>query len=641
MALARPIQPIDANDERLRRALDVADLPALLPALAMATGDLSLLRPELRIDPLLMTQEQGGLTPEQQEQVRDVALRTLIALRDAGSVAAPPPSGEDFHTIVEFLAGGLPSEEYVPMMQEEMALTDDFRSAHWRKPDIAPDRDFQVAIVGSGMSGIAAAYRLHQAGVRYVVLEKNADVGGTWLENQYPGCRVDIPNHYYSYSFAQRDDWPYFYSPQEELHRYFRECVDEFGIRRNIRTGTEVTSMSWDEVAGVWTLELAGADGAESTISAHAVISAVGQLNRPSMPVIEGRESFAGAAFHSAEWDHDVDLDGARVGVIGTGCTASQFIPIIAEQVAQLAIFQRTPNWMFPVPHYHESVPDGFQYLLGHVPYYRQLYRFWLFWRSAESLRPIAEVDPGWPHQERSVSELNDMMRELLTEALTAQYTDRPDLLDKVLPDYPPAAKRIVVDNGVYAQALHRDNVELTTTGIARITPQGVETVDGTLHELDVIIYATGFHSTRFLTPMKVVGRGGVDLHDWWDGDARAYLGMTVPNFPNFFMLYGPNTNIVVNGSIIWFSECEVRYVMDCIRMLLAGGHTALEVRAEVHDAYNDEVDAENRRMVWGVADVNSWYKNAKGRVTQNWPFPLLEFWKRTNAVDTGDYVIS
>jgi 4-hydroxyacetophenone monooxygenase len=607
----------------------------------MATGDLSLLRPELRIDPLLMTQEQGGLTPEQQEQVRQVALRTLITFRDNGSVAAPPPSGEDFHTIVEFLAGGLPSEEYVPMMQEEMALTDDFRSAHWKKDDIAPSRDFRVAIVGSGMSGIAAAYRLEQAGVPYVVLEKNDDVGGTWLENEYPGCRVDIPNHYYSYSFAQRDDWPYFYSPQQELHRYFRECVDEFGIRENIRTGTEVTSMSWDEVAGVWTLELAGADGGESTLTAHAVISAVGQLNRPSLPTIDGRESFAGATFHSAEWDHRIDLAGKRVGVIGTGCTASQFIPIIAEQVDQLEIFQRTPNWMFPVPHYHETVPDGFQYLLGHVPYYRQLYRFWLFWRSAESLRPIAEVDPAWPHQERSVSELNDMMRELLTDALTAQYTDRPDLLDKVLPDYPPAAKRIVVDNGVYAQALHRDNVELTTTRIARITAQGVETADGTLHELDVIIYATGFQSTRFLTPMKVVGRGGVDLHEWWDGDARAYLGMTVPGFPNFFMLYGPNTNIVVNGSIIWFSECEVRYVMDCIRTLLAGSHTALDVKAEVHDAYNEEVDAENRRMVWGVADVNSWYKNSKGRVTQNWPFALLEFWKRTNALDADDYVIS
>src|SRR5215207_5623837 len=415
MALARPIQPIDADDDDLRQALEVSDLPALLPALAMATGDLSLLRPDLRIDPALMIEDQGGLTLDQQQQIRELALETLHRFRDGHIVAAPPPSGDDFHTIVEFLAGGLPSEEYVPMMQEEMALTDDFRSA----------------IVGSGMSGIAAAYRLHQAGISYVVLEKNSEVGGTWFENQYPGCRVDIPNHYYSCSFAQRDDWPYFYSPQQELHRYFRECVDEFGIRPNIRTSTEVTAMSWDDVAGVWTLELAGPGGAEETLTAHAVISAVGQLNRPSFPVIEGRESFAGVYFHSAQWDHGVDLTGKRVGVIGTGCTASQFVPIIAEQVAHLEIFQRTPNWMFPQPVYHEPVPEGFQYLLRHVPYFRQLYRFWLFWRSAESLRPIAEVDPDWPDQKRSVSELNDMMREMLTEAIAVQYQDRPDLLEK------------------------------------------------------------------------------------------------------------------------------------------------------------------------------------------------------------------
>ena len=225
------------------------------------------------------------------------------------------------------------------------------------------------------------------------------------------------------------------------------------------------------------------------------------------------------------------------------------------------------------MPHYHLEVPDGMQWLLRHVPYYRQWYRFWLFWRGAELLRPMAEVDPEWPGQERSVSELNDMLRVMLTEALEAQYTERPDLLPKVIPQYPPAAKRIIVDNGSWAAALHRDNVTLTTDRIERIVPEGIVTDDGTLHEFDVIIFGTGFQPSRFLTPMKVVGRGGVDLHGHWDGEARAYLGVSVPGFPNFFVLYGPNTNIVVNGSIIWFSECEVRYVMDCIRTVLAGEH--------------------------------------------------------------------
>jgi 4-hydroxyacetophenone monooxygenase len=414
--------------------------------------------------------------------------------------------------------------------------------------------------------------------------------------------------------------------------------VDEFGIRPRIRFGTEVTSIEWDETTKTWTLDVLRSDGGEETITANAVISAVGQLNRPQLPSIEGRESFAGPAFHSAEWDHSVDLTGKRVGVIGTGCSAAQFVPIIAKQVAELEIFQRTPNWMFPVPHYEFEVPAGFQWLLSNVPAYRQWYRFWLFWRSAETLRPMAEVDPAWPDQDRSVSELNDQLRLLLVEAMEVQYPERPDLLAKVLPTYPPAAKRIIVDNGAWAQALQRDNVTLTTDHIERITPEGVVTEVGDLHEFDVLIYGTGFQPSRFLMPMKVVGRGGVNLHERWDGDARAYLGITIPSFPNFFVLYGPNTNIVVNGSIIWFSECEVRYIMDCLKLVLSGDHAALECKQDVHDRFNEEVDAENLRMAWGVSTVNSWYKNAKGRVAQNWPFPLLEYWERTRQVDPNDY---
>lgn len=639
MSLAKPVETIDADDEAIRRALEVADLPALLPALAHVTGDLSLLRDDLRIDPALMMEEQGGLTETQQSAIRELALEVLGRFRDGGSSAAPPPDEQMLERILDFLAGGHPSEEYLGMMEEELALSDDVRGAHWHKSEVDPDRPFLVAIVGAGMSGIVAAYRLAQAGVEYVVLDKNDDVGGTWLENTYPGCRVDIPNHYYSYSFAQRDDWPYFYSPREELHQYFQQCVDEFGIRDHIRFRTEVTSIEFDDDSATWTLCLDGPDG-EETLQAQAVISAVGQLNRPQIPAIEGRESFAGPAFHSARWEHDVDLTGKRVAVVGTGCSAAQFVPIIAEQAEHVEIFQRTPNWMFPVPNYHDEVPEGFQWLLEHVPHYRQWYRFWLFWRGAETLRPMAEVDPEWPHQDRSVSELNDMLRQMLTEAIEAQYEDRRDLLPKVLPTYPPAAKRIIVDNGVWAKTLKRNDVTLTTCGIERITPEGIVTADGELREFDVIIYGTGFQPSKFLTPMKVVGRGGVDLHGRWDGDARAYLGITVPGFPNFFMLYGPNTNIVVNGSIIWFSECEVRYVLDHIRAVLAGGQRALDCLPDVHDAYNQAVDAENLRMVWGVADVNSWYKNANGRVAQNWPFPLVEYWNRTRAVDLADYEV-
>ncbi len=638
MALNQPIAAIIASDEEIREALEVSDVPALLPALAHVTGDLSLLRSDLRIDPLRMVENQGGLTPEQIAAIRTLALDAIIKFRDGGCVAAPTPTGADLERILEFIAGGLPIDDYLPMMREELALTADLRAPRWHKDDVNPDRPFKVVIVGAGMSGIIAAYRLSEADVPYVVLEKNDDVGGTWLENSYPGCRVDVPNHYYSYSFAQRDDWPLHYSPRSELYRYFRNCVDEFGIRPNIRFGTEVTSMAFDDTKLNWLVSTVDQHGNETNIEADVVISAVGQLNRPQLPNIEGRESFAGPAFHSARWNHDIELEGKRIGVIGTGCSSAQFTPIVAEQAGHVEVFQRTPNWQFPVPHYHEAVPDGLQWLFRHVPYYRQWYRFWLFWRSSELLRPMAEVDPEWPDQSRSVSAANDLLRTMLTEAMLAQYPDRPDLLEKVVPQYPPAAKRIIVDNGAWAAALHRENVTLNTMDIDRIVPEGVITTDGALHEFDVIIYGTGFQPSRFLMPMKVVGRGGVELHDRWDGDARAYLGVAVPGFPNFFMLYGPNTNIVVNGSIIWFSECEVRYVMDCIRNVLTGDHRAIDVKPDVHDRYNEAIDAENLRMAWGVSTVNSWYKNANGRVAQNWPFPLLEFWKRTREVNLSDY---
>ncbi len=387
-----------------------------------------------------------------------------------------------------------------------------------------------------------------------------------------------------------------------------------------------------------WSLHLRGTDG-EKTVTAEAVISAVGQLNRPKMPDIAGMETFAGPSFHSARWDHSVDLKGKRVAVIGTGASAAQFVPVIAEEVADLTVFQRTPPWFVPVPTYHSDVEDGLLWLFQHVPHYAHWYRFWLFWNMTDGLLPAATVDPAWPDPEKSVSGPNEMVRVMLTMYLQTQFGDRPDLLEKVVPAYPPTAKRMLLDNGVWAQALKRDNVHLLTDRIREITPGGIVTDDGVEHAADVIVYGTGFQASKFLTPMQVSGRGGIVLNEQWDGDARAYMGITVPNFPNFFLLYGPNTNIVVNGSIIFFSECEVQYVLGCIRLLLEDGHRALDVRPDVHDAYNERIDAANLLRTWGVSKVNSWYKNDKGRVTQNWPFNLIEYWQQTRKPNPADYV--
>ncbi|MDQ1475164.1 MAG: 4-hydroxyacetophenone monooxygenase [Actinomycetota bacterium] len=634
------IEPIVASDAEIRQALEDAEVPPLLPALAYLTGDLSLLRENLRPDPIMLATPQGGLSEAQVAEARELALDVLIRFRDGDLQLAPPPSDATLLQIMEFaVGGGADMASYLPLLEEELAVRgEDRRAPAWRKEEIAPAVDFEVLIVGAGMSGLLAAHRLVQAGVPFVIVEKNDDVGGTWLENSYPGCRVDNPNHNYSYSFAQRHDWPLHFSTQDVLLDYFRRCADAFDLRRFVRFGTHVESATWSEADRRWAVHVRSVDGHEHTIHANAVISAVGQLNRPLFPDIEGRDSFEGPTFHSARWDHDLDLAGKRVAVIGTGASAVQFIPEIAPRVGELLVFQRTPPWLGPTDDYHAAVEPGLRWLYTHVPSYSEWNRFLIFWKMGDGVLAGVTVEPDWEPKDKSVGLINDILRQLLTGYLDTEFADRPDLREKVLPSYPPGAKRLLRDNGVWAKALKRENVELITDPIREITPTGVVTADGVAHDVDVIIYGTGFQASKFLTPMRVTGRDGLDLHESWKGDARAYLGVTVPGFPNLFCLYGPNTNIVINGSIIYFSECGVRYILGCIRELLAGGHRALDVRKDVHDAFNEAVDAENRRMAWGWSDVNSWYKNEHGHVAQNWPFTLLEYWQRTLAPDPDDY---
>ncbi|HUF34003.1 MAG TPA: NAD(P)/FAD-dependent oxidoreductase [Acidimicrobiales bacterium] len=629
-----------ADDETIAAAVEHAEVHTILPALAAALGDRSLVPDHLRPDPTVLMDPTAGLSPELQAEGRAIAVEALGRLRDTDVPHVPEPDADVLRHLLEYASGGADVDEYLELLRDELGIGDDLRTPDWRKDDLAPDRPYRVAVVGAGMSGLAAAHRLRQAGLDVVVLEKNADVGGTWFENVYPGCRVDVSNLFYSYSFAQRDDWPEHFSSQQVLLDYFRAVADEAGIRPLIRFGTEVTSIELDEATMRWTLQTVDDDGQEEAVIADAVVSAVGQLNRPSLPDIPGVERFEGPAFHSARWDHDIDLEGKRVAVIGTGASAAQFIPVIAEETASLTIFQRTPAWFIPAPTYTEQISPEVRWLRRNVPGYTHWSRFWVFWRSVEGLMPLATVDPEWDGGERSVSASNEMMREMLTAYLSAEFADRPDLLDKVVPQYPPFSKRFILDDGAWARTLKRDDVDLVTEGIAEITAEGVRTVDGTLHEADVIIYGTGFQASDFLTPMKVVGRGGRDLHEVWGGDARAYLGITLPGFPSFFMLYGPNTNIVVNGSIIYFSECEVHYVVGCIREILASGARAIDPKPEVHEAYNERIDEGNLRMAWGVSTVSSWYKNATGRTAQNWPFSLLEYWQQTREPDLDDYEV-
>ena len=636
--------PLDdaALDAALDSALPEAHLPALLASLIHLTGDASLLTPERKASVIFMGDNRtGGYSPEVQADLVARA-RTAIKAHLKGAPLPPPLPPETVRKMMDWVAGADIPDHYAPFLADELMLDGtSTKTPDWSAPKLRAAADkLKVVVIGAGMSGLLTGIRLKQAGIDFTIVEKNADVGGTWFENAYPGCRVDNPNHMYSYSFEPNHDFPQFYSTQPVLLDYFRRIAERHQLRPHIRFETEVIEAVFDEARALWKVTVKAKDGRRDTMEANAVVTAVGQLNRPRLPDIEGADSFAGPAFHSSRWRRDVDLTGKRVAVIGTGASAYQFVPEIAPKVAHLEVFQRTPPWPIPGPTYHDDVPEGKKWLLEHVPYYDKWYRFFLFWMLTDGLYEMVRADPAWSGGDGAVSEANAGLRALLEQALAAQAPDRPDLLAKVTPAYPMGGKRALVDNGVWMEALKRDNVDLVTTPIARVTPEGVETKDGVSHPADVLIYGTGFHASRFLWPMRIVGRGGKDLNDVWKGDARAYLGMTTPGFPNLFMIYGPNTNIVVNGSIIFFSECSVRYIVGCLKLMAETGADAIEVKPEVHDAFNAKVDAANALMAWGAPQVSSWYKNATGRVSQNWPFPLVDYWTATVAPNPADFTL-
>jgi 4-hydroxyacetophenone monooxygenase len=630
--------PFHDADDVIRTAIDEASVPALLMSLVHMTGDLRLLDELPRPAMLIAMDLDGAMSEADKQAVRDRAFDVARDYRDRG---CPPPFVPDFdqmRVMFDVISGGQITEEYLDYVAADLRFSD----ADQCGPPLAstPQQrgEFPVVVIGCGEAGLLAGIKLKQAGVPFTIVERQEGVGGTWRANHYPGLRVDIPSQYYSYSFESNDYWSHFFAEQPEIVAYLTDVMARHDIAPHLRFSTEVNGAEWDDRSATWRVAIRSRiDGGEEMLAARALICAVGQFSNPVIPDIEGANEFDGPTFHTADWREDVDLTGKRVAVIGAGASGFQLVPAIAERIAHVDVYQRTPQWMAPNVNYHESIGDGAKWAIRHLPFYGRWLRLVSWWPLTDAVQDRVVIDPDWDTGGRSCSETNHALREMFI-AWMRSFTDDEQLLAKVIPDYPPMGKRMLQDNGTWLKTLQRDDVELITDGIAEITRDGVRTVDGVHRRADVLVWATGFDVNHQLGPINVRGLDGLALNDAWGDAAYAYLGVTVPGFPNFYCMYGPGTNAVNGTSIIYNSECQMRYVLGCIDMVLTGGGRSAVPRADVCDDYNRRNQDRLKKMVYTHPKVASYYRNSAGAVPTLYGFRIVDYWKWTSRPNPEDY---
>ncbi|MFI5623293.1 flavin-containing monooxygenase [Nocardioides sp. NPDC051685] len=620
--------------DRLAAALEDANIPTLLLVLAHLTGEEKWLSGKYRPQrgPVLDDNDSGSLPEDVQAEIRSAALRAILDA-ESGLIAERPLTPEQVTRMLEVALVEEIPDEYGELLAEELGVL----SRDVEVPHPLPE-GFEVLIIGAGLSGIALAIKLKGAGVPFTVIEKNHEIGGTWWENVYPGCGVDTPSHLYSFSFEPNGEWSRFFAKRPEVHSYLARLVDDYGIREHIVFGHEVERADFDAATTTWKLDVVDGSGVRTSYTAPMLATGVGMVNRPSIPSIPGAGTFAGPIMHTAQWDPEVEYAGKTVAVIGTGASAMQLVPSIAGVAKKVVVFQRSKQWAVPHPNYHRDVPEGVRYLMGRLPLYARWYRLRAFWNFSDRLHSSLRIDPEWTKPELSINDQNERHRIFLTKYIKDQLGDRTDLHDACIPEYPPYGKRPLLDNGWF-RTIQRDDVDLVTTNVEQIAPEGVITTDGTLHEADIVVWATGFKALQFLWPMEIHGVSGKSLAEQWgDHDARAYLGVTVPDFPNMFILNGPNTNAGHGGSAILACEFQVRYIMQAIARLAAGGVAGLEVDEDVFWAYNKELDAELDKCIWSHPGMTTWYRNEAGRIVVSSPWTYLDSWSRMRHFDAADY---
>ena len=633
-----------ATDEEIDAAIGFADPIVLRGLLYQLTGDESIAAiPNVTAMMGIFGEVPTITDPEHIALLRGRAAELLKAYRDDGAGDFPFGPESRLRRAMELASGGSFADREYAMWREQLALDPMARGLQWpEEPSAAQRENFLVAVIGAGLGGFNAAIHLKQAGIPFVVIEKNGEVGGTWHENRYPGARLDTLSRIYFHIFGIDYQCKSPFSPAQDNEAYFHWMADRFALRDDIAFDTEVKSAVWDEAAGLWEISAIGPDGPKSW-RANAVISAVGFLNRPNIPDFPGADSFEGPIVHTSRWPQDLDVTGKRVAVIGSGATGYQTTPVLAKQASHLTFFQRTPSWCFEVPGYLAPYPPQVNWLDRNFPWLINFIRFQQSWMlKPDSSMALVDIDPE--HDDPlTVSPTNKAVREGCLDFMRRSFADRPDLLEKMVPAAPPMTSRPVlvdaVDN-VYA-ALKRDNVDLVTERIAAITPEGLRTEDGLDHPADVIVCATGFKANEFLWPIEVRGRDGQDLGALWAKDgARAYIGTMLPGFPNFFMIYGPNMNPFSNGlGLVESEEIVTRFALKCIAALILGQGRTVDVSRRAFDRYNAELDRMEKTKVYSDARVTSYYQNRHGRSAVNCPFDIrtLWHWLRDPAVEPED----
>jgi cation diffusion facilitator CzcD-associated flavoprotein CzcO len=485
----------------------------------------------------------------------------------------------------------------------------------------ASSQRYRIGILGAGFGGLGIAIKLREAGIDdFVIWERDADVGGTWWANTYPGCQCDIPSHLYSFSFAPNPEWTRTYPLQPEIKRYLGECTERYGLREHIRAGCEVTGAAWDEDEGVWRIETV-----QGPFTVDLFMAAPGFLSEPSTPALPGLETFEGEAFHTARWNHDHDLTGRRVAVIGTGASAIQTVPRIQPIAEHVDVFQRTPPWV--VPHRDRPITDIERRVYRRFPALQRVVRSAVYW-SREMLVPGFVRNPRLMKLPQSVARRH----------LERNVSD-PALRARLMPDYSFGCKRVLPSNEWYP-AITQPNVDVVTERIDRVVANGIVTADGVLHEVDTIVFATGFHVTDAPFAKIVRGRDGVLMSDLWNGSPQAYRGTAVAGFPNLFVVTGPNTGLGHN-SLVYMIEAQLDYLMDALRVMRERGATRIEVRRAAQDAYNADLQSRMGRTVWNSGGCSSWYIDAQGKNTTIWPDYTWRFRRQTRTFDSVAYELS